>query len=185
MNLFRPVSVVLLCVGSLFSAAWDSDPLTIPKTPAVTVAPPAPVKVAPGKSARIELAFRVDRGFHINSNHPKNASLVPTTLRFSPPTDILVGKVSYPPGQDLQFEFMPDEKLNVYSGDFSISARVSASHAIAKGTYRVRGALKYQACDNRQCYQPREVPLDFDVVVTKARERRVRGNPGQSPHIHN
>ena len=171
--------VLLLSIQSL-----AADVFTKPKIPSVQVAAPAPVTVVKGKTARIELSFRVDPGFHINSNAPHNDTLMPTVLRLSAPTDVLIGKISYPPGRDFTFDFLPGEKLNVYTGDFLISAVVTTSRSIAAGTYRVHGGLKYQACDNLQCYEPREVPLEFDVKVTSGGAQRVRRNPGQSPHVH-
>ena len=69
----------------------------------------------------VNLNFRVASGFHINSNTPKSEFLIPTGLKMDLPTDIVLGKIDYPAGKDLTFPFSPDEKLNVYSGDFAIN----------------------------------------------------------------
>jgi hypothetical protein len=150
----------------------------------VSVAPVNPVTVAPGKSAPVELDFRVEQGFHINSNKPKDSLLVATSIKLNPPTNIMVGKVSYPAGEDMGFEFLGDEKLNVYTGDFRVTALVTPAGTVSPGTYRVHGVLKYQACDNRQCYAPKEQPVEFDVKVQKPASKHVGQNPGQSPHVH-
>jgi hypothetical protein len=169
----------------LLATAWATEPLRLPKAPSVTVAPAGPIAVAPGKQAKLELDFRVEAGFHINSSQPKNSLMLPTTLRLSPPTNIMIGKVSYPPGEDLSFDFLPGEKFNVYTGDFAITALITPVQSVSVGTYRVHGMLKYQACDNRQCYPPKEVPVAFDVKVQKAKQRTsTKSNPAQSPHIH-
>jgi len=106
-------------------------------------------------------------------------------MKFDPPTDLAIGKVSYPAGQDMSFDFSPKEKLNVYTGDFHVTALVRAARSMALGTFRVRGTLKYQACDNKQCFPPTELPLTFDVKVKKASSSRKTGrNTAQSPHIH-
>lgn len=149
----------------------------------VTAAPVSPVRLS-GHPARVEMVFRVAPGFHINSNRPKDDLLEPTALRISPPTDILVGKIDYPEGRDVDLSFSPGEKLNVYTGDFSIRALITASSAIMPGTYRVHAVLKYQACDNRQCYPAKNVPVDFDVKVSRPGHPSQSANPGQSPHIH-
>jgi len=173
---------------SLLATAWATEPLDSlrpPKTPSVTMAPADPIAVAPGKQAKLELDFRVQAGFHINSNQPKNGLMLPTTLRLSPPTNIMIGKVSYPSGEDLSFDFLPGEKFNVYTGDFAVTALVTPAQSVSAGTYRVHGTLKYQACDNRQCYPPKEVPVAFDVRVRRAKPRASSSpNPAQSPHIH-
>jgi hypothetical protein len=96
----------------------------------------------------------------------------------------MVGKISYPAGKEMSFAFMPEEKLSVYDGAFSIFALVRTSQSIPYGRYRVHGTLRYQACDNRQCYPPEQIPVAFDVKVQKPASSRVRRNPGQSPHVH-
>jgi hypothetical protein len=183
--------VNIFCFGCLalgvLTSAWAAGPLDSnlrSQAPSVVLAPIIPVAVAPGKYANVELDFRVVAGFHINSNQPKNDLMQPTVLRLSPPTNIVVSRIHYPAGHELDFEFFPGEKLNVYSGDFAITARVATAQSVPLGTYRIHGALKYQACDNRQCYPPKEVPVDFDVKVRKPKTLHPQANPGQSPHIH-
>jgi Disulphide bond corrector protein DsbC len=152
---------------------------------AVTVAPVATITVTKGKPAKLELAFRVASGYHINSHTPHNDLLIPTALKLDPPTDLMVSRVGYPEGHDISFPWLPGEKLNVYTGDFAIRGMVSATRTMPVGTYKVRGQLKYQACDDRQCYSPKQLPMDFNVHVQRSSgSSRTRGNPGQSPHVH-
>ena len=124
-----------------------------------------------------------ERGFHVNSNKPKSEFLIPTALKVNPPTDIIIGKVIYPAGEDKSFPFSPDEKLNVYTGDFSVDVVVRPLASVIAGKYAVHGELKYQACDNAACYPPKKIPVDFQVKVVKG-AAPVRRNPRQSPHIH-
>jgi len=176
-------AVLLGFLAALGAAAGEDIP-SISKKNWVTAAPVPTVQLTRDKPGSVELDFRVAPGFHINSNHPKDELLQPTTLRLNPPTDISVAKVKYPTGQDLSFAFLPGQKLSVYTGDFSITAMVTAARSIPLGTYRIHAALKYQACDDRQCYPAREVPVDFDVKVQKAKIGHPQHNPGQSPDVH-
>jgi hypothetical protein len=137
-----------------------------------------------GKSAAVTLNFRVAKGFHINSNHPNSELLIPTALKLDPPTDLSLGNIQYPAGEQLSFAFAPDEKLSVYTGDFSVQATARTIGAIRAGNYRVRGELKYQACDNSACYPPKSLPVAFDVKVGNA-PPKPRHNPAQSPNVHN
>jgi hypothetical protein len=150
----------------------------------VSAMPIDDVTVRPGGSTPITMEFRVAPGYHINSNKPKSELLVPTVVNLSVPTNLSVAGMTYPVGEDLTFPFSPDEKLNVYTGDFTLKAKVIAAKAISKGTYRVHGMLRYQACDNRACYPPTNIPLTFDIHVSKAASASTRRNPGQSPHAH-
>jgi DsbC/DsbD-like thiol-disulfide interchange protein len=130
-------------------------------------APHATVKA--GQPAKVELKFRVLDGFHVNSNVPHSSYLIPTQLTLSAPTGIIVGKITYPAGTDMVLPFAPDEKLNVYSGDFTIVAGLSAARAAAPGQQKIQGELSYQACNDRACYPPKKLPVTIDVTVAKAK----------------
>ncbi|MGE5206323.1 MAG: protein-disulfide reductase DsbD domain-containing protein [Chlamydiota bacterium] len=138
-----------------------------PGGPSVEMAPAGVTPVVRGKPGTVELDFRVRQGFHINSNHPNSPYLIPTVLKVDALTDIAIGKVDYPTGRDLTFSFAPDEKLNVYSGDFALKVTVHPLHTVLPGKYKVRGQLRYQACDDRACYPPRNLPVSFEVQVKK------------------
>lgn len=150
--------------------------------PSVQMAPTGVTPIMRGEPGAVELDFRVKQGFHINSNHPNSAYLIPTALKLDAPTDIAIGKIDYPQGRNLSFAFAPDEKLNVYSGDFAVKVTVHPLHTAMPGKYNVRGQLRYQACDDRACYPPRSLPVRFEVQVKKA-AARPRPNR-QSPHVH-
>lgn len=153
------------------------------KGPSVTFAAVPLVTATRTKQTMVNLNFRVAHGFHINSNAPKSEFLIPTNLKMDLPTDIVLGKIEYPAGQDVSFPFSPDEALSVYAGDFTIAVAVHPLHSVVPGKYVMHGVLRYQACDNAQCFPPRTLPVSFDVKVVK--EKPVGGhNPPQSPHIH-
>lgn len=154
------------------------------KAPSVSMAPVGLVTAQRTKQTTVDLDFRVASGFHINSNAPKSEFLIPTALKMDPPTDIALGKTEYPQGKDVSFPFSPDEKLNVYSGDFTIRLTVHPLKSVVPGKYAMRGSLRYQACDNAQCFPPKTLPINFDVKVVKEPAQGHR-NPAQSPHIHN
>jgi len=154
------------------------------KAPSVSFAPVGLVTAMRTRQTMVNLNFRVASGFHINSNAPKDEFLIPTSLKMDLPTDIILGKIEYPEGKDLTFPFSPDQKLNVYSGDFTVAVAVHPLHSVTPGKYVMHGILRYQACDNAQCFPPKALPVSFDVKVVK--EPAVAGrNPAQSPHVHN
>ena len=166
--------LVLIC-----SAAWAQSG----KAPSVSFAPVDVVTAPRAQKTMVALNFRVAPGFHINSNTPKDEFLIPTALKMDVPTDIMLGKIEYPEGKDLSFPFMPDTKLNVYSGDFTINVAVHPLASVVPGKYVMRGVLRYQACDNAQCFPPKTLPVSFDVKVVKGPAQH-HANPAQSPHVH-
>ena len=153
-------------------------------SPQVTVAPINTVVVTRGGKAALDIALQVNRGFHVNSNKPNDELLLPTVVHLNPPQGIMIVNVEYPEGQELALPFMGNQKLSVYSGNFAVSAEVRIPKSAPLGTQRVHGNVKYQACDNRQCYPPREVPVEFDVKVQKPGKISHAQNPAQSPHVH-
>jgi thiol:disulfide interchange protein DsbD len=59
----------------------------------------------------------------------------------------------------------PDEKLNVYSGDVTVTVLLSAAKPIVPGSYKLPGTLRYQACDDRSCFPPKSLALEIPVVI--------------------
>jgi hypothetical protein len=176
------MKIQLVTVFVLFTAlALGQSPGK--KAPSVTLAPIDPVTVTRGKGAPVSLHFRVAPGFHINSNTPKSEFLIPTALKMDAPTDIALTRTSYPAGKDMSFPFAPDEPLNVYTGDFTVTMTVRPLHTVPAGKYAIHGDLKYQACDNAACYPPKHLPVEFEVKVLKGATSGGK-NPAQSPHAH-
>jgi Disulphide bond corrector protein DsbC len=174
-------------IGALFlawaaSQLFAQDPLER-KIPSVVMSPPPLTTIPRGKQGTVDLNFRVPFGFHVNSNTPKAEYLIPTSLKLDPPTDIMIGRITYPPGQEISFPFAPDEKLSVYGGDFSVSVAVRPLASVLPGKYSVRGQLKYQACDKASCYPPKQLPVEFEIKIAKPVV--AKRNPAQSPHAHN
>lgn len=180
MNMHWRDQVACALAMLLTSAAWAQ----MPPSPSVTMAP-VPVVVAPrAAQTMVDLNFRVNSGFHINSNVPQSEYLIPTTLSMDLPTDIVLGKIQYPAGENIKFPFSPDETLSVYSGDFTVKVAVHPLKSVTPGKYVMHGVLRYQACDNGQCFPPKTLPVSFDVKVVKEPAVAQR-NPAQSPHVHN
>jgi hypothetical protein len=175
---FNPRMVYGLAL--LCGVAWAQPS----KSPSVSMAPVALVTAQRTEQTMVRLNFRVASGFHINSNAPKSEFLIPTALKMDLPTDIVLGKIEYPEGQDLAFPFSPDEKLSVYSGDFAINLAVHPLKSVVPGKYVMHGVLRYQACDNAQCFPPKTLPVSFDVKVVKEPATH-HANPAQSPHVRN
>jgi Disulphide bond corrector protein DsbC len=143
-----------------------------------------PVTAERTKQTMVDLNFRVPHGYHVNSNTPTSEFLIPTALKMDLPTDIILGKIGYPAGEEMTFPFSPDQKLSVYSGDFTIGVGVHPLHSVVPGKYVMHGVLRYQACDNAACFPPKTVPVSFEVKVVKEPPAH-HANPAQSPHVHN
>jgi DsbC/DsbD-like thiol-disulfide interchange protein len=131
----------------------------------VTVDQVPTVTLIAGKPGKVEIRFRVNSGYHINSNKPKSELLIPTTIQFAPAEKINVGKVAYPAGEEFALTFSPKEKLDVYTGDVLVSAPVTAAKGVAPGNYTLKAELRYQACNDNSCFPPKTVPVEVAVNV--------------------
>lgn len=122
------------------------------------------VQVEAGKSQVVELRFRVDQGFHINSHAPKDELLIPTVLMLDPSRDIQVSDEQYQKGTPFRLTLPSGgeagETLDVYQGEFRVSLRILAP----KGVSTLTGSLHYQACDNEACFPPKTLPVMISVT---------------------
>ena len=112
--------------------------------------------IAAGKKSVLELHFRVVDGFHVNSHTPKSELLIPTQIVLQPAAGVKADAVEYPTGTSYSFSFDPTEKLDVYSGAFTVKLPVVAE----AGAHTIAGTLRYQACDHAACYPPKTLPVE-------------------------
>lgn len=145
--------------GALFAQIGNLDaPAVKPKSYVVYAAEPQ--NVAAGRRSVVELHFRVVDGFHVNSHTPKSELLIPTQVALQPASGVKVAAVEYPAGTAYSFSFDAAEKLDVYSGAFTVKVPVVAE----AGEHAIDGTLRYQACDHAACYPPRSLPIQ--VIFT-------------------
>jgi hypothetical protein len=151
--------VVAVGVGAQAQQVGNLDaPVVKPKSYVVYSAEQQ--SVAAGKRSVLELHFHVVDGFHVNSHTPKSELLIPTRIELQPAAGVKADAVEYPAGTSYSFSFDPTEKLDVYSGAFTVKLPVVAE----AGTHTVDGTLRYQACDNAACYPPKSLPVQ--VIFT-------------------
>ena len=158
--------VLLLSAIALLPAARAQSPLA--DSPSRSVAHGAPleylfpeqVTIPAGKPSPVAFHFRIAPGFHINSHKPKEESLIPTALAIPASSGVQLASATYPAGEDYTLPLDPTTRLSVYTGDFSIQARLVA----ARGSHLVQASLHYQACDKSACYPPRTITVPIDVI---------------------
>lgn len=113
--------------------------------------------VVAGRRSVLELSFHVVDGFHVNSHTPKSELLIPTKLTLQPSTGVKPENAEYPAGTEYSFSFDPTNKLDVYSGGFTVKLPVLAT----AGPHTIDGTLRYQACDHAACYPPKSLPVEI------------------------
>jgi len=155
---------------SASSTAAAQSSTDIP-TPAAIVKPRAFVSLSPvprGKEFQVALAVEIAHGYHMNSHHPTDQYLIPTTLTPKLPTGFELLDTLYPPGRVEKFSFSPDKGLDVYSGSVTLKLRLLAHNDAPIGAVTFPVTLRYQACNDTTCLPPVKVPVDVRVDIAPA-----------------
>ena len=147
-----------VCVGA---GAQEITGLPAPPTSKGHVSYTAEVvEVIAGKPAVVELKFRVDDGFHVNSHTPGSDLLIPTMLKLESVGSAKVLGEEYPRGAAFHLTIGDGELLDVYQGEFRIRLKV----LVPRGQSMLQGGLRYQACDSAACFPART--LAVNVAIT-------------------
>jgi hypothetical protein len=141
---------------------WQDTPEAGGKTPqTVRFEGPDQTEVAARKPQVVELRFRIQDGFHINSHTPHEKNLIPTQLMVVDGDGVTVSAVDFPPGTDTSFAFAPNDKVSVYTGMVTLRAHMT----VTPGGHLLQGALRYQACDANSCMPPRKIPVAISLLA--------------------
>jgi hypothetical protein len=144
-----------------------------PKTAAV-VKPQTFVSLDPvprGQEFQIAVTAEIARGYHMNSHHPSDAYLIPTTLTPQLPAGFEVLDTIYPAGRQQKFAFSPDKPLDVYSGTITLKLKLRAGTGVPLGATTIPMILRYQACNDSACLPPAKLPVEAKITVGAASEK--------------
>ncbi len=120
--------------------------------------------VHPGQTARIAVLAQIESGYHINDHKPSLDYLIPTRVTFEGPPSFKVENVVYPHGTLRKFAFL-DAPISVYEGEIHLGSILKVARSAKQGSYRLRGKLMYQACNDHACLPPTNVPFEVSVRV--------------------
>src|ERR1700733_10946271 len=153
MNLLRPILFSLtLGLAALSVVAQsplaDSSSRSILHGAPIEYLFPEQVTVPADTPSPVALHFRIAPGFHINSHKPKEDYLIPTTFAVPESSGVRLESATYPDGIDFTLPLDPGTTLSVYTGEFTIEARLRAP----RGNHLVEATLHYQACDKSACF---------------------------------
>ena len=119
--------------------------------------------VSRGATARGSVVLDIPGGLHVNSNSPKSKYAIPTVVSVSG-KGVTVGRVSYPRGKNRKFSFS-DDTINIYEGRVSFGFNVTVPKGFRGNTVRIRATVRYQACTDEVCYQPKTKEVTLTARV--------------------
>ena len=135
-----------------------------PKADVTAVADSTPARA--GTSIRLVLQVALPANVHVQSDKPRDPLLIPTSLTLKPPAGMTVDEIVYPKPTDLA-QAGRKEPLAVFGGRFTIEARVRLASNVAPGETVIPGQFRYQACDERLCYAPARVDVQWTRRVVR------------------
>jgi hypothetical protein len=111
------------------------------------------VTEATARADRVLVTVTVDKGYHINANPASFDYLIPASVKFP---DLGSPTVTYPLPIRFKTTFAAEE-LDVYTATVKLVASFRKDTLPKRGT--LRGVVKAQACDERVCLPPSELPF--------------------------
>jgi DsbC/DsbD-like thiol-disulfide interchange protein len=124
-------------------------------------ASPATLEAAPGGKVSLTLDVTPKQGIHVYA--PGTKDFIPIEVKFDTRPDFKAGKTVYPKSELMTFA---DEKVPVFQKPFKLTNDVTiAKSAKAGSTVNVSGTVHLQACDDKVCYPPENVPVAWTVNV--------------------
>ena len=120
-----------------------------------------------GSDVRAALEVTLPEGLHTQSNKPRDATLIPTTLTIDPPPGVTVDEVVWPAPMDLH-QAGSDKPLAVFERTFLIGVRLSLSASTGAADLTVPARLRYQACDANLCFPPATATVQWTIHVVPA-----------------
>ncbi len=132
---------------------------------------PSDAAVAAGNRVTLALDITPKPGMHVYAPGATGYRVV--HLRLDEQPFVRTYAMAYPPSE-IYFFAPLNERVPVYQKRFTLLQEVliegtSQAQAALRGkeTLTLTGTLEYQACDDKVCYNPAEVPLSWTVAVRR------------------
>jgi thiol:disulfide interchange protein DsbD len=125
-------------------------------------------KVYSGGEFKLAVITNIEETWHINSNKPYEAFLIPTEISLEENENFKLTKIIYPKAKDYNFSFS-ETSLSVWEGEILFGGLVKVDRKLNPGKYKLVINLKYQACNDNTCLPPTSVKdtIEIEVVDNK------------------
>jgi thiol:disulfide interchange protein DsbD len=118
-----------------------------------------------GATTQVKVSLEVRTGYHCNSNKPLDDYLIPLKLTWSQ-GPLEFPEVTYPAPQMEKYSFSPTP-LSVYTGNFDLMTKFKVSASATPGQVIITAKLRYQACNDRMCLQPKTIDVSVPIDIIK------------------
>ncbi|MFN2444908.1 MAG: protein-disulfide reductase DsbD family protein [Vicinamibacterales bacterium] len=132
--------------------------------------------VHPASPVRVALTVALPEGLHVQSDQPRDPSLIPTVLMIEPPAGVGVKQLVFPHPTDFAQEGQA-EPLAVFEHEFVVGAELEIGDSVPTGDLVIPARLRYQACDDKVCFQPTTATTEWALRVVPAATSTARTHP--------
>jgi DsbC/DsbD-like thiol-disulfide interchange protein len=133
--------------------------------------------VAAGQRVALALDIEMKPGMHVYA--PGVEGYIPIDWKMKESDSAVAREVSYPLSEKLHLAAI-DETVPVYRGHFRLTRDITVGQDAkvralldGSGRFTVEGTLRYQACDDRVCYIPQELPVKWTFQYAEFDRQRV------------
>lgn len=150
----RTTLAALLCLPSLFSQG----------SAILNVSPPQKLVGKRNNAVQAKINLSLQPGYHVNSNTPNEAYLIPLRLTWETNAALQAPEVIFPKPLLEKYEFS-DKPVSVFTGEFDVNTKFKVPASAPTGPGVLIGKLRYQACTKKACFPPKtvEVRLPYQI----------------------
>jgi thiol:disulfide interchange protein len=133
--------------------------------------------VPAGGVVRLALQVTVPPGLHVQSNQPRDPSLIANVVTPELPDGFTLIETVFPPATDFTIPGF-GEAQTVFESSYVVGLRIGVPKTAQPGPVTLPARFRYQACDDRSCYPPRTLSTAWTITVVPAGRRVTRSNAG-------
>jgi DsbC/DsbD-like thiol-disulfide interchange protein len=146
-------------------ALWLSGPGPVTTRHLTITTSASQATVTPGEKVSLHVDVAPKPTIHVYAPGQKDYIAVSVTLLTNPA--VKPAAIQFPKPEKREVKELGETQL-VYSKPFRIVQDITLAKSPAAGELTVKGAVKYQACDESICYAPITVPVAWTLTVKKA-----------------
>ncbi len=162
MKRFGFIFLLILVTGSLALAQNSEEIISLKVLSSVS-------KFKAGESHPVAIELNISEPYHINSNQPAEAYLIPTEIQFKEQPGVTFGRLTYPVAEQKIFSFS-ENPLSVYEETVYIFTSLTLSPDFKGKRLTVEGTFGYQACNDATCLAPDEISFAQEFPVAGPQE---------------
>ena len=164
----RPLWVIALVAIAAGIARGQTGPPVPDITPLVENS-----AIHPGGTERLAVRVGLPAGVHVNSDKPRDPSLIATVLTITPPAGVTVSEIVFPLSSDFKVVGLPD-LLAVFEEKFDIGVQIAVAPGTSLGAITIPAKLRYQACIATMCFAPKTLEFSWTSRVVPSSDKVTR-----------